>query len=385
MSDHLTEDTGEKLRVLIVGGGVAALEAILALKELAGDRVGMTVLAPNEEFVYRPLAVREPFSYGTAKHYPLAPIVSDAGAELRPGELARVDRAAQTIHTADGAALEYDALLLALGARVTTRYKHAVTVDDRRMDEALRGLIQDVEDGYLNRIAFVSPERMAWPLPLYELALMSAARAFDAGVGLSVTLATPEERPLAVFGGEVSVAVRELLAEAGVEFVPSAHAEVPASGEVVIHPGGRRMHVDRVVALPELYGPSVRGIALGEHGFLPTDPFLRVPDAGPVFAAGDATQFPIKHGGLGAQQADVAAESIAALAGAPIEPKRFHPTIEGMLLTGGKPLHITAHITGGDGSSAQAKVAEAGEHPKISARYLTPALEARDGQLTRAG
>jgi len=375
----------DKFRVLIAGGGVAGLEATLALKELAGDRVRMTVLAPNEEFVYRPLAVREPFSYGTARRYPLAPIVGDAGAELRAGELARVDRATRTVHTADGAALGYDALLLAPGARVTTRYKHAVTVDDRRMDEALRGLIQDVEDGYLKRIAFVSPGRMAWPLPLYELALMSAARAFDAGVELSVTLVTPEELPLVVFGGEVSAAVRELLAEARVEFVPSAHAEVPASGEVIIQPGERRMHVDRVVALPELYGPSVRGVPLGEYGFLPTDSFLRVPDCGPVFAAGDATEFPVKHGGLGAQQADVAAESIAALAGAPIEPTRFRPTIEGMLLTGGKPLHITAHITGGRGSSAQARVADAGERPKIAARYLTPALEAREGQLARAG
>ena len=374
-----------EFRVLIAGGGVAGLEAMLALRELAGDRVQMTVLAPNEHFVYRPLAVREPFSYGTARRYPLAPIVSDAGAELHAGELARVDRATQTAHTTDGAALEYDALLLALGARLTTRYKHAVTVDDRTMDEALRGLIQDVEDGYLNRIAFVSPGRMAWPLPLYELALMSAARAFDAGVGLSVTLVTPEEVPLAVFGGEVSAAVRELLAEAGVEFVPSAYAEVPASGEVVTHPGGRRTHVDRVIALPELYGPSVRGIPLGEHGFLPTDPFQRVPDAGPIFAAGDATEFPIKHGGLGAQQADVAAQSIAALAGAPIEPTRFRPTIEGMLLTGGKPLQITAHIAGGQGSSAEAKVAQDGERPKISARYLTPVLEASDGEVARAG
>ena len=52
-----------KLRVLVVGGGVTALETLLALRDLAQERVAMTVLAPNSEFVYRPMTVREPFAY----------------------------------------------------------------------------------------------------------------------------------------------------------------------------------------------------------------------------------------------------------------------------------------------------------------------------------
>ena len=377
--------TSSKLRVVIAGGGVAGLETMLALADLAGERVEMTVLAPEPEFVYRPLAVREPFSYGAATRYPLAPIVRDAGAELRADALALVERAAKTVRTKRGETIPYDALVLALGARLTPRYKHAVTIDDRRMEETLRGLIQDIEEGYLKRLAFVAPGRMAWPLPLYELALMSAARAFDSEIGLTLALVTPERIPLAVFGGEVSAAVRALLDESGIEFIASAYAELPASTELTIHPGDRRMRVDRVIALPELYGPSVRGIPLGEHGFLPTDPFGRVSEAGPVFAAGDATEFPIKHGGIGAQQADVVAESIAALAGAEIAPKRFHPTIEGVLLTGRKPLRITAQLAGGRGERAEARECELSEVPKISARYLTPALAAYDGQLAGAG
>ncbi|HEX4564657.1 MAG TPA: FAD-dependent oxidoreductase, partial [Solirubrobacteraceae bacterium] len=345
-------DSG-KLRVLVVGGGVAGLEATLALSELAGERVETTMLAPNSEFVYRPLAVREPFSYSPARRYPLAAVVRDASAELHAGELAWVDRAVRTAHTKAGSEILYDALLLALGARAVPRYKHALTIDDRRMDETLRGLIQDIEEGYVKRVAFVSPGRMAWPLPLYELALMTAARAHDASIALSVTLITPEEVPLAVFGGDASEAVRSLLDDAGIEFVASAYAEIPAAREIIVHPSGRTLPADRVIALPELYGPSVRGIPLGQHGFLPTDPSMRVPDAGPVFAAGDATEFPVKHGGVGSQQADVAAEAIAALAGAEVEPKRFRPTIEGVLLTGGTPLHLSAHLTGGRGARAE--------------------------------
>jgi sulfide:quinone oxidoreductase len=377
--------TSSKLRVVIAGAGVAGLETMLALADLARDRVEMTVLAPRAEFVYRPLSVREPFSYGSATRYPLAPIVRDAGAELHADELALVDRAACTVSTKGGETIPYDALVLALGARPTPRYKHASTIDDRRMDETLRGLVQDIEEGYLRSVAFVSPGRLAWPLPLYELALMSAARAFDSGIGLTVTLVTPERVPLAVFGGEVSASVRALLDESGIEFIGSAYAEVPDATEIAIHPGDRRMRVDRVIALPELYGPSVRGIPLGEHGFLPTDPFGRVPDAGPIFAAGDATEFPVKHGGVGAQQADVVAESIAAQAGADIVPKRFRPTIEGVLLTGRKPLRITAHLAGGRGDSATVSASELSETPKISARYLAPVLAAHDGQLAGTG
>ena len=36
--------------VVICGGGVAAIEGLLRLRSLAGDRVEVTLVAPNEEF-----------------------------------------------------------------------------------------------------------------------------------------------------------------------------------------------------------------------------------------------------------------------------------------------------------------------------------------------
>jgi sulfide:quinone oxidoreductase len=366
----------DKLRVIVAGGGVAALETVLALADLAPDRTDVTVLAPNSEFVYRPMTVREPFAYGPARRYPLAPIVADSGAKLIVGELAWVDPASRTIHTKSDEPIPYDALMLALGASASKRYTHALTIDDRRMDETLHGLVQDVEGGYVRSLAFVSPGRMAWPLPLYELALMTAARAYDMGMELSVTIATPEDAPLAIFGPAVSGAVSERLEKAGIQTISSAYAEIPAQGEVVINPGDRRLRVDRVVALPELYGPSVRGVPLGEHGFIRIDPYGQVPNAGPIYAAGDATDFAVKFGGIASQQADIAAQSIAALAGAPVTPEQFHPVIHGMLLTGDKPLYLTAQITGGQGFSSEIADAPTWSPPtKIAAKYLAPVLE----------
>jgi sulfide:quinone oxidoreductase len=364
-----------KLRVLIVGGGVAALETALALGDVAPDRTAVTVLAPNSEFFYRPMAVREPFAYGPAERYLLAPIVRDAGARLLNGELTSVDAAKQTIQTSTGESLEYGALVLAVGARAEPRYEHALTVDDHRLDETLHGLIQDVEGGYVKSIAFVSPGRMPWQLPLYELALMTAGRAYDMDVKLEVTILTPEDTPLAIFGEAASDAVRGVLERARIQTINSAYCEIPRPGEVIINPGGRRLQVDRVVALPDLYGPSVPGLPVGERGFIRVDRFCQVPGAGPIYAAGDAIEFPVKHGGLASQQADTAAESIAALAGVQLAPEQFNPVIYGMLLTDDKPLYLSARITGGHGFSSEVTETPAWSPPaKIYAKYLAPYL-----------
>jgi sulfide:quinone oxidoreductase len=95
-----------------------------------------------------------------------------------------------------------------------------------------------------------------------------------------------------------------------------------------------------------------------------------------VYAAGDATDFAIKHGGIAAQQADVAAQSIAAMAGLAAEPGPFHPVIHGILLTGGKPRYLSAQITGGHGWGSQITDAPTWCSPmKIAAKYLAPYLE----------
>ena len=126
----LVNSSPEPFSVLIVGGGVAALEAALALRELGGDRIATTILAPDPEFVYRPMTVREPFGYAEARRYPLdgSRATSTSSCTTTASNGWSLSGASCTPRT--GEQLSYDALLLALGARSTTRYKHALTVDD---------------------------------------------------------------------------------------------------------------------------------------------------------------------------------------------------------------------------------------------------------------
>jgi sulfide:quinone oxidoreductase len=365
-------------KVLIAGGGVAALEAALALRDLGGERFELRLLAPEREFSYRPMAVREPFALSAVQRVDLREFAADTGSQLQADGLASIEAGARIAHTAAGASIAYDAALLALGARPHARFPHAITIDDRRLDELLGGLVADVDGGFVGRVAFVVPARMAWPLPIYELALMLTRRAFEMNVELAATLVTPERSPLEIFGEAASEAVARLLAERGVELFVSARCEVPDGRHVVVNPGDHVIETDRVVALPELFGPAVRGLRSDEHGFIPVDEHCGVLGADALFAAGDATDFTLKHGGIAAEQADVAATAIAALAGVAIEPVPFRPLIHGQLLTGAEPLYLSAQLTGGRGLHSEVAASVGSAPPgKIAARHLGPYLERR--------
>lgn len=373
----MTSSASSRFEVLIAGGGVAALEGALALRDRAGDRVGLTMLAPDPDFVYRPLRVQEPFGYPSARTYALERIARDLDATLLQDGFKWLDAERRLVHTEQGREFRYDALLLAMGARLRPAFAHGLTIDDRRLDEQLHGLIQDVEGGYVRSIAFLGPSAMPWPLPLYELALMTARRAYDMQVEVKITIVTPEDAPLAVFGGAVSDAVAKLLADNAIATITSAHTSVPEAGLISIRPGERTLRVDRVVALPELFGPSTAGVPGGPHGgFIPIDLHCAVRGLESVYAAGDATDFPVKHGGIAAQQADTAAEAIAARAGAAVEPRPFHPEIRAILLGADRPLYLSATITGGHGSDSRVGTEPTWSPPtKIAARYLAPYLE----------
>ena len=144
---------------------------------------------------------------------------------------------------------------------------------------------------------------------------------------------TPEDRPLKLFGATASEAVAELLEMHGIALYVDTTATAVVDGSLRVLPD-ERIEADRVVALPRLEGPRLEGVPHDTNGFVPTDEAGRVRGLTDVYAAGDLTSFPIKQGGIATQQADAAAESIAASAGAPIEPRPFTPVLRGLLLTG---------------------------------------------------
>ncbi len=178
---------------------------------------------------------------------------------------------------------------------------------------------------------------------------MTGERANSMGEeGLAVLLVTPEPAPVAALGEGASRAVAELLDRARVRVYPNARPAVPASRHLLVGPDGPELEAGRIVAMPRIEGRQVKNLPSSAGGFVPIDEHCRVRGLGErVFAAGDMTDFQIKHGGLGAQMADVAAAAIAPLVGDAPAPQPLRPVIRSVLHTGAEPLYLIARMENG--------------------------------------
>jgi sulfide:quinone oxidoreductase len=361
------------LRVLIAGGGIAGLEALFALADLAGDRVDVTLVAPEPEFTYKPMIVDEPFSLKPAERHELAPICEQFGATFVQQPMVAIHPAEHRVELGDGSSLDYDVAIMCVGAPPRPAFESAATLRAGGPELDIRELLDAAAADESRLLALIVPPGVAWPLPIYEVALMAESRARELGLDLRIDIFTPEEAPLIMFGSVASEAVSSLLSTRGIRVRGGTHA-AEADGQISLSPTHETLEAGAVIALPVLHGPAVEGLPSDERGFIPIDQHARVTGADDVYAAGDGTNFPIKQGGIGTQEADAAAEHIAARAGAEIEPAPFHPILRGKLITGKETLSMRSDPTGGTGEG-QASLDYLWWPPhKVAGRYLAAFL-----------
>jgi hypothetical protein len=129
------------------------------------------------------------------------------------------------------------------------------------------------------------------------LRFLTAARAYDANVAPELHIITPEDAPLAIFGTQATRSLIALLEETGIQLHAGVYPEQTGQGLLELRPTGEHVEVDRIVALPRLEGRPVDGLPADALGFLPIDEYACVRGTGDVWAAGDATDFPLKQGG----------------------------------------------------------------------------------------
>jgi sulfide:quinone oxidoreductase len=304
--------------VVVAGGGVAALEFVLALRALTGDRVRVTLVAPGPDFVLRPLLVAAPLGAAEPIRVPLADLAGDIGFRLVPATLERVEPERHRVILRSGDAVAYQTLVLALGARTLPAFDDALHLGEADGAHGLAQLHDEIGRGAVRSVAFVAPATTGWLLPLYEAALLTA----NTGYGVEVSLVTPEARPLELFGLEASDAVARALQEAGVAL------------------RGDALAADRIVTVPLLRGPRIPGVpTTGLYELIGIDAHARVLGVPDMYAIGDATDFPVKQAAIACQQADVAAADVAALHGHTRAAAPFVAELRATLLTGrGEPL-----------------------------------------------
>jgi sulfide:quinone oxidoreductase len=380
MPSTLIRARGEgPLEVVIAGAGVAGLETLLALHRLAGTRARVQLIAPEDEFIYRPLAVAEPFRLASPAHLEIRQLAERHGARFRRDALARLDADHRVLYLQSGRMLSYEALVIAIGTQSVEAVHGSLTFRGPADVAAFGELLADLERGEVRSVTFALHERAPWPLPLYELALLSAAHLeARAGPRIAWTLVSHERAPLETFGARVSAEVSGLLEEAGIEFLGGRAAHLVRNGRLVFE-NGDELEVERVVALPELRVPYLPGVPRGRGGFIPTDEFGRVRGLERVFAAGDATSFPVKQGGLAAQQADIVAAELAALAGVAVERSAPPLRLRAALLTGSAPRFLRATIGDRETTSTAGRNMLWWPPGKLAARHLAPYLAGRVG------
>jgi sulfide:quinone oxidoreductase len=374
------ERRDRRQKVLIAGSGIAGIEAALALRDLAGDRVAVELRDPRRQFVFRPFAVGEPYGAARIFRYDLDELARRCGASFHSDGIVSVDVAGRHALTRDGERVPYDYLVIASGVRMLWAVPGAVTFWGVADEGQVGDVVADLRSGGLRRLVFTMPGGRSWALPLYELALLGATEMAKAGVtGTRLTVVTPEDAPLELFGRRAAEQMNELLEERGIEVIAGAHPVKFDAGRLRIAPG-EEIEADAVISLPRLEGRRVGGVPHDADGFVAVDEHGRAIGAERVYAAGDVTAFPVKQGGIATQQADAVAEAIASEAGAEVEPQPFDPVLRGVLWTGREPRYLYGRLTGGHGETSSLS-----EHPqspaqngKVAGRYLTPLLDSLD-------
>lgn len=363
--------------VLIAGGGIAALEAVLALRAVSTRQtLRITILAPNRDVAYPPLAVMAAFAPVPSAGL-LATFARDTDAEVRAGSLEAVDVDTRTAYDDAEEALGYDALLVAIGARTEGPPRGAVPFRGSRDAAAVGRAVEDLRGGGV--LALVVPPSVSWSLPAYELALLATAR-LGAGPSPTVRVVTAEPAALSAFGSPGTAMIERKLAAHGVVLHTDATVARIAPGWLLLE-DGRRLAAERVVALPVLAGRPIRGLGVGD-GFLRVDDDGRVRASPRVYAAGDITAGRHKQGGLACQQADAAAAAIAADLGVREATVPERPVLRGVLVSGDAPEELRRTLdarTDAPGDALLRPVARTGGWTggKVVGRYLGPYLAAQ--------
>jgi len=367
----------ERQRVLIAGAGVAGLEAALALRDLAGERVDVSLHDPSREFAYRPFGIGEPYGTTRAFRYDLRELSELCGASLHPSAIAAVEPARRIAVGRDGGRLPYDHLIVAIGARMLWSVPGAVTYWGVSDEGQVGDVFADLRLGRLRRLAFTMPPGPSWVLPLYELALL-AANVLDrtANDRTRITVVTPEAAPLEVFGPRAAEQTSALLAERHIDVIAGARPISLTAGRLRVHPG-EDIEADAVIALPRLEGGRIGGIPHDEDGFIPVDEHGVVVGLARIYAAGDVSSLFFKQGPFASQQADTVAEAIAVALGLGTGARAAGPQMQAVLWTAQGPRYLCGAEGGvGEGASSPSpRHLEILHNGRLTARYLSPMVD----------
>jgi sulfide:quinone oxidoreductase len=184
---HGMTRASDPLRVVVVGGGFAAAEAVLALRAYARDRVDIELVAPKSRLFFRPAATAAPFTDVAVQSFELAALAEQIGSTLVRD---RVEAVAPSVTHPAG--IRSTARLRSDARRPRPRSSARSRDVPRPRDVAqLQRVVQELRSGPLDGLALTVPAGVSWTLPVYELALLAAAEVKRLGLDTRISLVTP--------------------------------------------------------------------------------------------------------------------------------------------------------------------------------------------------
>jgi sulfide:quinone oxidoreductase len=287
-------------RVVILGAGFGGIATAVALREQVGERDEIVVVDRRDDFA---MGLRKtwailgisPIAYGTRSLASLAA----RGIDVVQGTVTRLDPGTRSA-TVDGATLQADALVVALGAEhamtaIPGLAEHGHNAWDRSHLDQVHGLVDAFRGGSLVVGIFGVP----YPCPPapYELALLLGDR-FDArGIEASITVFAPSPIVLPILGAAACVPLDARLEERGITFLAS-HVATEVTERAVQFGPDEELPFDLLLAVPPHRCPSV----LVDAGLAPAGGWVKVDrstlETGHpgVYAIGDATAIPLANG-----------------------------------------------------------------------------------------
>ncbi len=286
-------------RVLVLGSGFAglwaALGAVRRLDELGATpgTVDVTVVSPQP---FHDIRVRNYEADLSPSRIPLADLLDPVGVEHITAEVARIDSAQATVSTADGATLNYDRLVVAVGSTVAkpdvpglAEFGYDVDTYDHAMalQAHIRGLAERAADP-ASATAVVVGAGLTGIETASELPGM-LADALGSDISPRVILVDHNPHVGSDMGESARPVIEQALADnhvdtrtgVGVTAIDERSVTL-SSGEVVA--GATVVWCAGMRANPLT---TQFGVALDRLGRLPVDDYLRVEGVSGVFAAGD--------------------------------------------------------------------------------------------------
>jgi sulfide:quinone oxidoreductase len=348
-------------RVLIAGGGLGGIETAVELKRRLGDRVAVTVVSPQQRFLFRPDTVFIPFAERVpGLGFDLEPALARGDIEYRRARVVAIDPRRRALELDGGSGrtrLKADFVVLATGAR--TEPSLIPGFEDRvisvwtaegmeRLGNGLRAAVERAKAGAHPSVLFLVPPGVYWPAPLYELAFLAHdwLRRREVRSSVRVSFRTAESAYLNYLGPRMDPVMDRGFADRGIDGERSWRL-ARIEGEDAVSEAGERISAELMVAFPPYRGTAdFSGLPTDEKGFVLTEPdgSLRVRGWERLYVVGDAGDFPVKQGELAMLQAVAAADSISAeLLGIPRK-KPFRADSQLMLDRGDDGLFVLAPL-----------------------------------------